>query len=208
MGPITRNLIGLLLMTSFWPATDAVAETAEALPKLSAVESSIVTDAHELYGAAGLTLPEPVRITFHDSLEPCAGNLALYTNELSPSVRVCWTHENPAVERRVRTRALVHELAHAWVDGNVDDRTKLAYLLFTGLDSWRDRDEEWTERGTEHAAELITWAVLDPEVSWIDFATESCHRWPIAYSLLTGEASTEALEKACDRGGNSDIDAL
>ncbi len=165
---------------------------------LTAPEADILEASITLFEIAGLELPDDIVVSFHGDTEPCRGNLGLSTEEDGVSrVRVCWSHENPGVEARLQTQALVHELAHVWVGGALDDEAKAAFVEFSGAETWRHVDTEWNDRGTERAADLITWALLDPAVLFVDFSDMSCQTWAPAYELLTRTPAPAPLSDAC-----------
>ena len=136
--------------------------------------------------------------SFHNTIEACNDNLGLSTVEDGVArVRVCWSHENPGVELRLQEQALVHELAHAWAKRNLDDARREVFVEFSGSASWSLAADGWSDRGTERAADLITWALLDPAVLFVDFEGTSCHTWAPAFELLTGAAAPASLAEAC-----------
>jgi hypothetical protein len=59
---------------------------------------------------------------------------------------------------------MLHELAHAWANLNLSDEAKLAFSSFRNV-RWNDHSDPWRERGTEHAAEMIAWALADERYS-------------------------------------------
>ena len=208
MARFTPLLTSLLVVGGFgfWPSaapgeSGAPASTttpsAPAEP-LTDAEDTIVAEATALFGDAGLELPDRFVASFHHDPADCAGNLGLSTIEAgTPRVRVCWSHEEPGVEARLQTQALVHELAHAWADHNLDDVTRAAFVEFTGSGSWNLRATDWQERGTERAADLITWALLDPAVLFVEFDGLGCHGWAAAYELLTGLDAPSPITETC-----------
>ena len=101
------------------------------------------------------------------------------------------------MEARLQEQVIVHELAHAWADQNLDDARRDAFVEFTGADSWNLAASEWNDRGTERAADLITWALLDPAVLFVDFGDMSCHAWAAAFELLTEQPAPATLTEAC-----------
>jgi hypothetical protein len=56
-------------------------------------------------------------------------------------------------------RTLLHEMAHGWVEATVSADLKARFLRLRQLETWSDHDVGWEERGTEHAAEIISWAL-------------------------------------------------
>jgi hypothetical protein len=56
-------------------------------------------------------------------------------------------------------RTLLHEIAHGWVGSTVSAGLRARFLRLRQLESWNDPGVDWQERGTEHAAEIIGWAL-------------------------------------------------
>jgi len=102
------------------------------------------------FEAAGLELP-PIEIRFHAGGGGCGGHLGYSRGEI---VDVCSTLVN-LMSRRI----VLHELAHAWAAVNVTGATRERFLSLRGLDNWNDVAVPWNERGFEHAAEVIAWAI-------------------------------------------------
>lgn len=165
---------------------------------LTADQINLVAATNERFAAANLSVPSNIVPSFHDSIAACNGNLGLSTIENgTPRVRICWSHENPGVELRLQEQVLVHELAHAWADANLDESRKAAFVEFTGAGSWNLAATDWDNRGTERAADLITWALLDPAVLFVDFGDMTCHAWSAAFELLTDQPAPHTLTEAC-----------
>lgn len=180
------------------PASDAAIAPLGEVTELTMAQTELVAASFERFADAGLTPPTHVVASFHSSVDACNGNLGLSTVEDGVArVRVCWGHENPGVELRLQEQALVHELAHAWAKRNIDDARRNAFVEFTGAASWDLAIDGWNDRGTERAADLITWALLDPAVLFVDFDDTSCHTWAPAFELLTGVEAPAPLIDAC-----------
>lgn len=207
----TRTLLALLtaLITTAggMAFTDAPTRTTAsttvdplgAVTELAPAQASLLESSFDRFTQAGLAAPTHVVASFHKSLDACNGNLGLRTTEDGVSrVRVCWAHENPGIELRLQEQALVHELAHAWAEENLDDARRQAFVDFTGSASWRDVAHGWNDRGTERAADLITWALLDPAVLFVEFDDTKCHTWAPAFELLTGVGAPAPLTDACE----------
>ena len=54
---------------------------------------------------------------------------------------------------------VLHEMGHAWVDENVSATVRERFLRMRGLTAWNDQIVIWDERGFEHAAEIMAWAL-------------------------------------------------
>lgn len=102
------------------------------------------------FEAAGLELP-PVMIRFNAGGNGCDGHLGYSRDDV---VDVCSTLVN-AMSRRI----VLHELAHAWAAVNVTGAARERFLRLRGLDVWNDVAVPWNERGFEHAAEIVGWAI-------------------------------------------------
>ena len=65
---------------------------------------------------------------------------------------------------------MLHELAHAWANVNLDEEDRGAFMDLRGLDSWNDHADSWERRGTEHVAETLAWALNDEptHVKWVE----------------------------------------
>jgi len=79
-------------------------------------------------------------------------------------------------------------LEDSWVDANVSADLEARFLRLRQVETWSDHDFDWEERGTEHAAEIISWA-LDGQETGVRRASIPRNE-PIqlaeAYELLTG----------------------
>ncbi len=137
---------------------------------------------------AGLELPE-LDIIVHGSTADCGGHVGYYVTSTN-QLHVC----------RLDKKSVLHELAHAWADHNLTDRDRRAFVQLRGLADWNDHGQDWNQRATEHAAETLTWALMDREttVRWIDgdgtetrrllrIEESSPDELAAAYRLLTGD---------------------
>jgi len=140
-------------------------------PARSAEAQQVVTR----FAEAGLELPT-VTIEFHESTGACNGHdgFIRYTRP-APAISIC--SDRPYV--------LPHELAHAWVDANLTDAARADYVERWGLASWDGANEDWNDRGTEHAAfaiqQNITAASPPMTRTWRERAE--------AFEMLTGVES-------------------
>jgi hypothetical protein len=118
----------------------------------TAEQRTVVAWAVESYHAAGMTLPA-VEIRFHDRPAACGGNSGYY---VAGRLDVCV----PPISAYARN-VVVHELAHAWCEGNLSPATIDRFLRLRGLATWNDARVALGLRGNEQAAEIIAWAVGD-----------------------------------------------
>jgi hypothetical protein len=130
----------------------------------------------------GLDLPA-IAIQFYDSVEPCGLHTGIYVHRTG-SLHMCSTEKD----------IMLHELAHAWANHNLTDGRRAEFVALRGVRAWNDRELAWEDRGTEHAAEIIAWALLDEpnHVKWVE--TSSDGSATVTFRLLTIE--------------NSDIDSM
>ena len=59
-------------------------------------------------------------------------------------------------------RTILHELGHLWVLGHTDQATRDAFMDERGVPGWSGGP--WEDNGSEHAAEIIMWGLMDDEV--------------------------------------------
>lgn len=149
--------------------------TAEELDRLGQAVMAFVT--------ADLHLPT-LDISFHADRGPCGDYYGRFTARSgSWQIQICSSDVETVYE---------HELAHAWVTANVDQRERSAFMKLRGLDNWADPDVPWNERGTEWAAVVIqqglTGLQLPPALS-----REATSRVE-SFELLTGRIAPVLME--------------
>ncbi len=125
--------------------------------KLSAEQQLLVDWAQTRFGEAGLELPD-VDFLFHADMVTCHGHVGLFYLT-SRSLHMCCLDKH----------SILHELAHAWAHHNLSDQQRAAFTTLRGLEGWNDDSLDWAERGAEHAAEIIAWALMDRNVlvQWV-----------------------------------------
>jgi hypothetical protein len=139
-------------------------------------EKTLIDWATQRFVSAGLT-PPAVVFVFHASTIDCYGHVGLYYTK-SNTLHMC----------RLDKPTILHELAHAWLHENLTATTIVAFVTSRDLATWNGSDEPWKLRATEHAAEIISWALLDRNrlVRWVG---EDGHE---SYRLLTIPNSSPA----------------
>jgi hypothetical protein len=134
-------------------------------------EQELVDFAFTQFALAGLELPD-FPITFPTEATACYGYGGVYLPS-QQAVRIC----------RPSKRTVIHELAHAWIETTISDSDRQTFLDMRGLDVWVGGGQ-WDQRGAEQAAEIITWAVMDRNISlsWIDINTHgtTTYSWRLA----------------------------
>lgn len=95
-------------------------------------------------------------------------------------------------------RCMLHELAHVWIDQNVDAESRERFMAHTGATVWDDPAVPWHARGVEQAAETLAWGLL-AEPAAVPTCPESvCLRRVTGFSILTGRAP----DVDCERCGS------
>ena len=129
-----------------------------------------------------------------DATEPCSGRPGLHHRIDGVNViEICTTEvTNP-------TRGLIlHETSHAWIDQHLTDERKAAFKELRGWTYWRDYDAAaWHENGTEQAAEIMVWGVIDRPLEMIRITQNSCAELAAGYRTLTGRDAVHPYVDAC-----------
>lgn len=132
---------------------------------------------------AGLELP-PLAIAFHDVKQHCAGHLGFYRSGPPAHIDVCGFNWNRFLAAPKKT--ILHELSHAWTHHNLTEDDRLRFLRFRGLDTWADQKTPWEQQGSEHAAEIIAWALSIAICTLNAIGNAEPETLAQAYTLLTG----------------------
>jgi hypothetical protein len=99
----------------------------------------------------------------------------------------------------------LHELAHAWAESQLSTAEWAAFLELRGLDVWYDDRVARHERGMEHAAEVVSWGLMDEMIPIIRIYDAE----PAQLSVRPFRRSTTALgrDTHCSRSIQSCTDA-
>lgn len=148
----------------------------------------------DLFDEAGLDLP-PIRFVHHGgTMEPCRGRAGTHREIEGVSViDIC------AVEASRPTRVMVlHETAHAWASGALTPERKAAFQELRGWTHWRDYEAApWHENGTEQAAEIMVWGLIDEPLRMARIYQVSCVELEAGYQVLTGADPLHGLIDYC-----------
>jgi hypothetical protein len=207
---VARFLVSILTMFGFGgigllPAADDVATPAAAAvassePLLTATgfgpeQQALIDWAVDLFRQADLPLP-PVDFVHEPSRDACKGRRGSHTVDQGRSIiRIC-TDEAGLADQIL----FVHELAHAWDRNALTDERRAAFMALRGLHTWRGSDptgEDWLERGAEHAAEIMTWGLLDWPMMVVFIPDNTCADLLAGYQTLTGESPLHGFTDYC-----------
>lgn len=150
-------------------------------PSLTPEQQALVDHSLERYEIQGLEIPT-VSFVFHDSLSPCHGHKGIYRHT-TRTLEMCSLDE----------ATMLHELAHAWANAHLDAEKMEAFVQWRGLGSWNDHAHSWEQRGTEHVAETIAWALADNphHVKWVEILPNGAQH--VTHRILTLDLEVETL---------------
>ena len=147
-----------------------------------------------LFAEAEMTLP-PLEINHHgDDTAHCDGHDGLHRPRDGFSIVELCTDDVG-----FPTQAMVlHELAHAWVDHNVDAETRRSFQELRGNEHWHDyAAATWHDNGIEQAAEIVAWGLFDRPMSMSRINQNGCDELESGYRTLTGVAPLHGFRDLC-----------
>ena len=147
----------------------------------TAVQERAVDWAFHRYGQAGLRNLPPLEVHLHEAHDDCGGGLGLY---YAGRIDLCTKSSSEPYQRKFA----LHEMAHAWTQANVPDDVLRAFMQRQRVTAWNDRSLPWKERGTEQAAEVITWGLGQGEIAPLLPETLDPATLAALYEMLTGRA--------------------
>jgi len=156
--------------------------------------AAAATWAMDLFHEAGFDLP-PLRYVFHgEHAEPCSGRLGLqHRVDRVNVIELCTSEMSFPTQVRI-----LHETAHAWVDHALTDDRKAAFQHVRGWTYWRNYElAPWHENGTEQAAEIMVWGLIDRPLAIVQINQNSCDELDAGYRALTGQAPLHGFRDAC-----------
>jgi hypothetical protein len=145
---------------------------------------------------AGLALP-PLTIAFHDDKQPCEGNFGYYRSTTPARIDICGFNSDRFLVTPKKT--ILHELGHAWARHTLTDQARQAFCRLRGLAAWNDDDIAWEDQGSEQAAEIIAWALLDQDVTLAKISDADPPSLSRAYLQLTGTLPLLRIAEELDR---------
>ena len=145
-------------------------------------DDTILEWALRRYELAGLAVP-PVAVDTHDDRSGCDGHVAVFIPaDPVPEIHLCFDADAPEL---LRQRVVLHEVAHAWTHAHLTDDERSEFVRMRGLEHWRG-PARWFEQGTEHAAEIIAWGLLETDVGVLTVAPNDPVGLRDAFRFLTG----------------------
>jgi len=193
-----RILAVLVLMLSTGPA---VPFTGETVSNASGKEAAALVEwARSRYQLIDLDLPD-VKVLFHDVTAPCNGANGIYrSGHGHPRIHICVRDRGTFASDLWRRRTLLHELAHAWEQANLDDADRARLLIVIDAADWYAPDAPWEERGAERFAETLVWGLYDQlrRPTLIDVACRELHA---DFLAITGFTAPGPVERICELDG-------
>ncbi len=162
------------------------------------------------YAAAALDRPDVAAVWFPPSVD-CELSEGIATPaddrfELGHTVTLCFDADELSSawpDRRWSSHVAhqgLHELAHVWMYDHLGERDERAFLERVRLDSWRDANVFWPERGVEVAAETIAWGLAESaQAEYVIGPRPDCAELTARFVMLTGRHPLTACEPP--RGG-------
>jgi hypothetical protein len=147
-------------------------------------QADLVRWGMDRFEEAGLTLP-PLEVIVHDDLAGCGGDAGLYQHGDPARVHLCTLQDVTSRPARLIT---LHELGHAWAEQALDDSGRAAFLEIRSLDHWTDPDVPAWQWGAEHAAEVVSWGLMDEMVPIIRIYDAEPEQLREAFEMLVGRA--------------------
>lgn len=164
--------------TGFEPETPSLGPGGVPSVSLNVPQRNLVEFGLSRFEQQGLELPE-LSFEFRPRAVDCLGHQGLYSRR-SRTLRMC----------SMDKKTMLHELAHAWANHNLSDAEMNEFTRHRGLREWNDPAAPWKERATEHAAEIITWALMDRAVHLRLSVVSEVECRESEFRLLTIEDST------------------
>lgn len=144
--------------------------------------SALVEWAVDRYSAVGIDLPRGV-VSMGDDQDYCGGNSGQFRSGEVPEVRLCVDRDATS---RVAHLIVLHELAHLWAENVLSEERKAAFLEVRGLTNWASPALPRHEWGAEHAAEVLSWGLMDDPVRIIRIYNASPEALRAGFVVLTG----------------------
>ena len=199
-----KLMLSIVTGFGFVPATSIAVAPSVAVPEPADVAVVMVDMpdhlremaewAVDLFEQADLDLPT-LRFVHHmGATEPCRGRAGLHhvVDDVSV-IEICATEADRA------TRVMIlHETAHAWAAHDLAPERKSDFQELRGWTHWRDYEAApWHENGTEQAAEIMVWGLIDEPLGMARIYQTTCSDLEAGYRALTGTAPLNGLRDLC-----------
>lgn len=186
--PPDRTSVAVAARSAAAPAPASTAPTASSTRppavarwRLTDAQRRHIAWAYERFRASGLEPPSAAIIFTPESVR-CGGSPGRFRTSRN-LVQIC--ARDDIGEPSLRW-LLLHELAHAWEHANLNDAERDRFQRHRGVPTWGSADFPWTDRATEHAAEVITWGLFDQPLVVQCGGDNSAGALREAFTLLTG----------------------
>lgn len=176
------------------PAPGMVVAEAADITRLPGPLQEVALWALDLFIQADLELP-PLRYVNHGAdRSPCQGRIGLHHKVDGLNViELCVTHVTGPVEVM-----MLHETAHAWADHALTQTRRDRFKELRGWTHWRSHDDvAWHENGTEQAAEIIVWGLIDRPLAMVRIEQNTCAELDVGYRVLTGDRPLHGFRDYC-----------
>ena len=149
---------------------------------------SMVAWAIRRFAASGLEPPPVTHVTFPPTVACERGFSGMsFHSATSGHIEVCATAEALAAASGAAPltarRTILHELGHLWTAARTDQDVRRMFMDHLGLEAWTGVD--WGDSGSEMAAEILMWGLMDEPVG-VRVPGASCPDRATAFELLTG----------------------
>ena len=131
------------------------------------------------YREAGLEGMPDLEVYVHPSNRGCRDGIGYY---LAGRIDLCTTASSEPYQRKFA----LHEMAHGWIETNVDGAVLDRFMRDRGIAAWNDPSFDWKQRGTEQAAEIVTWGLGEGEIAPLLPEIVDASTLTRMYELLTG----------------------
>ena len=148
----------------------------------------------DLFDRADLRLP-PLLFEYHgDDTAACGGWRGAHRRVDGRSViHICTSRPG-----NVTAALVLHEMAHAWASVDLPDDRKAEFQALRGWTEWRNHAElAWHENGSEQAAEIIVWGLIDRPVGILTINDTGCEALDAGYRALTGQPPLHGYRDLC-----------
>lgn len=153
---------------------------------------ALVVWSFERFEAPGLAAPKIDQIIFEPSRLCGDFSGVAHLDAVGNTVYYC-VHdiacESSSCDRftDVAKLSMLHELAHSWLEANLDTQSRQTILDLTKTTSWHDRSAPWDQRGIEWAAEILAWGLLDRPMELLRLGFPSCDLRRTVFRVLANE---------------------